>query len=900
MFGMNAKDVKGDKASAVRDALLGKSHSIRTRYSLATAAFLLIMLLAFYIGGRIVIVHMMRDAEDQAKDIGQSISNLAYRNAELARDAAAGCVGRAVAMLRGGRGPGKTMDAFEYAGLSLVAELDGEGRLVRGAARRADGTPAALAQEDVSAYRANFSRWISRMPESMSERDQLGIVRVLGVSHYVSLQRIDGGDTFALVGARFDPVAFSEQVNAGTRGLKIRITDRHADAAANRAKWEKKENPFGLAPMLSETMNFYSGGFWEFDNSPFETVFAVRDIAGVAITMITVSLPQTLNAVTKSALSRLTFFISMCGIVVVLPLFLFQAWAILNPLTKMTRQMRLLAASDLGSDCPRIKWKGDDEFARLAESVNRLLETISARTVALGQMETRQRALIGAFPDALFAFDKSGKVVSVVKQPDDAKPVPGLSMRCEPDESVFSAAGVAELRAALDRAFGSGEVSLVKLVAAASEGSAERRFEVRVVRMDDSFALAVARDVTSLAAEHRLRVEAERRSLDASKRESLSLFAAGIAHDMNNVLSVILNTVEAVHAAAPSASNAAADALEAVRRAVMRGSAMAKELMAYAGDAHYTFRRTTVSSIMYDVKMLARGALPSSVEMTFMEEEDAPDVDTDSDQFWKVLFNLVKNAADAIGASPGHIIVSAEAFQMTEEAASAFASLTPLSPGPGTLFKVSDNGPGIDAAVLSRMFDPYVSSRATGRGLGLATVRSIVEAHDGGIRVVSESGNGTEIGVFLPASCAARSYLESAPKSGAADGGRLPSTVLIVDDDKMILKTCSMLLKSLGVSAVAVSSRRDALAALHKSGGGVGAVLLDADLGGIAATLLLKSIRAVSPGTPVIVSSGEREDVLRAKFSAEPCDGFLLKPYTVAELRAALANVTAAASAKQS
>ena len=95
--------------------------------------------------------------------------------------------------------------------------------------------------------------------------------------------------------------------------------------------------------MLSEALNFYSGGFWDIGGNPFEALFAIRDISGNAITMIAVSLPKTFANVTRSALGRLTFFIAMAGIVLVIPIFWFQSYVLLNPLTKMTEEIRKLS-----------------------------------------------------------------------------------------------------------------------------------------------------------------------------------------------------------------------------------------------------------------------------------------------------------------------------------------------------------------------------------------------------------------------------------------------------------------------------------------------------------------------------------------------------------------------------
>ena len=219
---------------------------------------------------------------------------------------------------------------------------------------------------------------------------------------------------------------------------------------------------------------------------------------------------------------------------------------------------------------------------------------------------------------------------------------------------------------------------------------------------------------------------------------------------------------------------------------------------------------------------------------------------------------------------------------MTEELAAKFISEHPLPPGKGVMFRIADDGPGIQPEFLSRMFDPYVSSKALGRGLGLATVRTIVEEHGGGIRVTSVVDQGTTFHIFLPESkLAAETVSEAKPKVS----GEMPAEVMIVDNDEAILKTTSILLKMLKVQAHVARDRHESLGILRRRTAQIGAILLDANLGGIDTLRLLDAFRIAAPNTPVIVSSGSSEDALRKMFEAHPFDAFLGKPYSINELK---------------
>jgi len=850
-------------------------HSIRTRCSLATAAFLLVVLLVFYIGGRIVLVHLMRDAEDQVRDIGLDISRIAYRNAERAKRSTERHASAAVEMLSADVAPESLFDKFYESGLALVAVFKEDGTLMRGAIRSAAGDQM-LDAEDLAPYSDRIANWVKA--EHDTPASSVGIVQLKGSPFYMAMMTMPDGRV-AMLGTAFSSSIFSAQVNDGFAGVGIKITDRKSVVERRPSKGSAPGgSQFGLTPMLSEALNFYSGGFWRFDQNPFEAVFAVRDISGNAITMISVSLPQTLSNVTRSALGRFTFFISIAGIFIVLPVFWFQGIVLLNPLSKMTEAIRRLGEHHRDTDCPRLEWNGKDEFAMLALSVNRMLETITERTVKIAQVESRHRALIYGLPDALAVFDRRGRLVAVNKQPEGTPPLPGMVPGEAPSAEAFGEDGAKAVANAVSAVFETSSVQTVRLESCRGES---RNFEVRITRMDEMFALAIVRDVTRETAEHKLRLAAEARAVDASKRESLTLLAAGIAHDVNNVLSVILNTVES--AAAESGSGLD---VVAIRDAVMRGSRMTKELMAFAGDNKVSLVRASPDFFVKDVQPLVSHVVGDNVSISYSLAEGLPDVDADPNQFWKILFNIVKNAGEAIGDRQGHITISTSAFEMTDEVAVEFLSEHPLPPGKGVIFEVADDGPGVKAELLSRLFDPYVSSRALGRGLGLATVRSIVEAHGGGIRVQSEVDRGTRFGIYLPAS-----WRESVSQSALVQRkhGDLPQEVLVVDNDESILKTCSVLLKAMKMGVHVARNRQESLGILRRKADDIGAILLDVHLGGIDTVRLLDAFRVAAPKTVVVVSSGSNEEAVEKLFEGHPYDAFLAKPYTISELKAALA-----------
>ena len=904
-----------DKAAASgrREAFSKAIHSIRTRNALVTGTFLFLFLGVFYVGGRWMLANLVRDTASQVRDAGMFVSSRIQRQTDGLRTAITSALGRE------GAESATPADVVGREGspFSFVARFGADGEFRDGAvvSPRHRGlalapAPAALSAEDFAGYADVLRDWARAASAASAPRGdapvEIGILRVGGRLHYAAFARLGGG--LALFAVPFSAESFARLDGDQATQLNIRVGaapkakakepgQKDAGVACSHAGGHVPtplRSRAGISPMFTETAaDGADPSFWGFRSDPLETVFVLRDISGNAISELSVSLPKAFSTATRMAMMQLAFYVALGGLMFVLPIFWAQSRIILNPLTRMTREIAALGARDVGLDCPRIVWRGKDEFALLAESVNRMVERIAAKTVSLANVEARHKALIECVPDALVVFDQQGRVVSVTKQAEGVAPLPSAVPGEPLPASVFGEREAAEFRDAVGATFQTGEPRRLSLAAKGADGAGARHFEVRLVRMGELFVLGVVRDVTADVAEHERLLAAEARASDASKRASLTVLAAGIAHDMNNVLTVVSNTL-AESEATPDDDKAAA--IASIRDAVRRGVSLMRELSAFAGENRMKFERASPKMILEDVRELAERIVSDGVEVVFDGECDAPDVDADLSQFWKVVFNLVKNASEAIGGRPGRVSLGARAMRMTRDEAATFVSERPLPEGDGAAIRVVDDGPGIAPDQLSRIFDPYVSTKGIGRGLGLATVRTIVEAHGGGIRISSAPGRGTEFLIWLPASRLPEDGAAAAEKGGAASaapaaaGGaaRHGGEILVVDDDAAILKTTSILCRTAGIETHLAQDRREALSVVRRVAPRLRAIVLDAHLGSFDTVRLLGAFRIGAPGVPVVVASGASEERMREMFRSHPYDAFLAKPYTLAELLAAL------------
>ncbi|MEO7474232.1 MAG: ATP-binding protein, partial [Gemmatimonadales bacterium] len=252
-----------------------------------------------------------------------------------------------------------------------------------------------------------------------------------------------------------------------------------------------------------------------------------------------------------------------------------------------------------------------------------------------------------------------------------------------------------------------------------------------------------------LTDELRLREESARREAEASearalhvqKLEGIGVLAGGIAHDFNNLLHVVLGNADLARVQLPEDS-AAREQLDEVVRATLRAAELTQQLLAYSGRGAVETLHLNLSSEVRDMATLLRTALSRRASLVWDLAPELPSITADPAQLRQVVMNLITNASDALGDGAGTITLRTGVVEGGDDA-----------PGPGrfVFLEVGDDGCGMTSATLQRMFDPFFSTKFTGRGLGLAAVMGIVESHGGHIRIHTTPDQGTVFRVFFPA-----------------------------------------------------------------------------------------------------------------------------------------------------
>jgi PAS domain S-box-containing protein len=409
---------------------------------------------------------------------------------------------------------------------------------------------------------------------------------------------------------------------------------------------------------------------------------------------------------------------------------------------------------------------------------------------------------------------------------------------------------------------------------------------VRVVR-DAAGAIQSRRGVmVDVSARREAEAERERMQdqlIHTQKLESLGVLAGGIAHDFNNLLTVILGNASLASLRLTENSPARGPIDDLVVTA-QRAADLVRQLLAYSGRAHVKAEVLDLNAQVREIVGLLEATLPRKVEIRLDCAPGAQTIEADPAQVQQVAMNLVLNAAEAIGELRGTVRVSTGVRMLTAAELAEAVGAPTLPAGAYATLTVEDDGAGMDAATLSRVFDPFFSTKAQGRGLGLAVVLGVVRTHHGGLRLQSAPGRGTRIEVYFPVS--SRSPARVAPPSAPAVRGGL--NVLIVDDEVDVRGVARAMLEHLGYGVVEAGDGQEAMAVLAERKD-IAVLLLDVTMPVMDGEEVLRAMRRERRDIPVILSSGFSE--LDSGAQGIGAAGFLQKPYTVRQLASALAQV---------
>jgi CheY-like chemotaxis protein len=365
------------------------------------------------------------------------------------------------------------------------------------------------------------------------------------------------------------------------------------------------------------------------------------------------------------------------------------------------------------------------------------------------------------------------------------------------------------------------------------------------------------------------------------KAESLEAFAGGIAHDFNNLLMGVTGNLELALKDLPPDSPTRRR-LDQAYAAAQRATDLTRQLLTYSGKGRFLKQPVNLNDLVADTN------LPATVHRRL--DPQLPDISADPEQLRQVIQHLYLNASEAGGA-----VTISTGIQRCDAAFLSQSRLPPPPPGAFLYLDVTDAGCGMDKATVQRAFDPFFSTKGTGRGLGLSTVLGTVRAHGGALLLRSEPGKGTAVRVLLPltsqdpeTSTQTLELVVTPPSATKAD------TVLIVDDEEVIRLLCTAMVEQLGYQPLCAVDGLDGVEKFRANATRIACVILDLTMPRMDGMTALIEMRRIKPDVKVILSSGYDAQEATQRFVGHGVAGFLQKPYRLEALQAMMERVAVA------
>ncbi len=551
------------------------------------------------------------------------------------------------------------------------------------------------------------------------------------------------------------------------------------------------------------------------------------------------------------------------------------------------REFNRMAATLAGNESQLQKQAGDlRESSARAEGILAEIRDLNAnleqRMAELRQSERKLRLLTGNMKDVVFAYDMDRKLLYVnpafetltgytVKELGEKNFINYLHSEDAPRvmrlwENVF-----------LGKPFSDQEFRIIT-----REGKEKWVFSTWGPFLDEAGKQIGVQgrevDITARKQAEKERELLQSQLLQAQKLESIGTLAGGVAHDINNILSIILLSVSSIELAG-TGDGLLREKTRQIRESVQRGMDLVKQILAFARRDETVYGPVEVNVLLQDLVKMLGEIFPRHIGITLCLDPALPFISGGSARIHQVLMNLCVNARDAMAEGGTLTIATKEAGE------EAVKKVSGLEEGRYACITVADTGSGMDEATRSRIFEPFFTTKEKGKGtgLGLAVAYGIVDSHGGAITVESHPGTGSTFRVYLPVfqgASDAMAEVQAVPSKFCGGG----ETVLLVEDEEMILSLARAILEAKGYRVLAATDGIKALELFKKHGKDIDLVVSDLGLPGMRGDEVLGRMKEIDPGVKALLTSGYLEEGEKATLERIGARGFLAKPFTPMEL----------------
>ena len=393
--------------------------------------------------------------------------------------------------------------------------------------------------------------------------------------------------------------------------------------------------------------------------------------------------------------------------------------------------------------------------------------------------------------------------------------------------------------------------------------------------------ICVVRDVT-----RQKQMENERLNLESQiqKFEGLNLMAGSIAHNFNNLLMGIMGNLEmaaiSLDPDAPIMHN-----ITAASQAADRASELSSMMLTYAGRGQITAQTINLAKLVEGMIGVLEVSITDKADIEFVGRDQPVFIKGDYAQVNQAILNVVSNAAESFGDCLGRITVCIGTTYCSRNDFQPPFRDEGLPEGEYAYLEISDTGCGMAPDTHTRAFDPFFTTKFTGRGLGLSAVLGIVKAHHGAVSIQSRVGKGTSVKILFPAlKMDAAETNPLSPEKDAPDS-KLQGTILLVDDEDIILDIGKEMLRSLGFQVLTAEDGVEAIQVFQEHGSDIALVILDLAMPRMDGEKTFQKLHGIHPDLKILLSSGYTEEIVAQRFNSVKPDGFIQKPYQLTSLR---------------
>ncbi|MGA7143294.1 MAG: response regulator, partial [Desulfobacterales bacterium] len=357
--------------------------------------------------------------------------------------------------------------------------------------------------------------------------------------------------------------------------------------------------------------------------------------------------------------------------------------------------------------------------------------------------------------------------------------------------------------------------------------------------------------------------------------EAIGTLAGGIAHDFNNLMMGMLGNISLIlYDIGPDDPNY--DRLKTVESLIQSGSELTSQLLGYARKGKYELKPVKLNNIILE-SSATFGRARKEIVIHKDLAEDLRLIQADASQLEQVFMNLFVNAAEAMPKG-------GDLFLQTRNATHRDMKNKPYQPIPGKYvkFRIKDNGTGMGKKTMARIFEPFFTTKEMGRGsgLGLASAYGIVKGHGGYIDVDSEKGNGSVFNIYLPV-CEAQTRKDSEVSEAVEKGNE---TILLVDDEAVILEVGSQLLEKLGYTVIKAKNGEEAIQKYQENQQKIDMIILDMIMPDMGGSEVYEKIKKIDSEIKVLLSSGYSINEQAMEILNKGCNGFIQKPFSLKDL----------------